>query len=85
MRELAFGLLGELDVTVTVAGRSEDGPRTAVVDLAKLGPDDELRLWPGEDGAWILARNTRRAHGDVVDVEEAYRLTGVRALGFRRN
>ena len=85
VRELAARLLGDVDVTLSVAGHTEAGERAAVINLAKLGPDDELRIWPEDDGTWAIARNTRQLRAGGSDREEAYRLTDIRELSFRRN
>ena len=85
MRELVARLLGDTNVMLDVAGTTEDGERRAAVNLAKLGPDDELRVWPDEDGTWIIARNTKMVRGEMTRTEEAYRLTGIRRLSFKRN
>jgi hypothetical protein len=82
LRELAATLLGTTDVRVTITGQTPAGSGSARVELPALGGEDELRMWPEQDGTWSVARNVSRDQGRAV--YEQYRLEEVDGLQFAR-
>jgi hypothetical protein len=82
LRELAAALLGPTDVRVTVSGQTPAGSASARVELAALGPEDELRMWPEQDGTCSVARNVTRDGGRAI--YQQYRLEEVLGLQFAR-